>query len=447
MNLLSSARRGFARVFNLGEPGAIGSSRQLADYLLGRESETDTGIPVTPDVAMRLNAVYNCVRVLSEDLAKLPLIVYKRLPKGRERASDFWLTELLDQPNPWQTGFEFREMQQAHLELHGNFYAIKTMVRNEVRELLPIPPNKVTVELRPDWTLKYTLTLDDGRQQVVPNELMYHQRGLTLNGITGLSPVAYQRETVGFGIGLRKYGNRMFKNGAAIGGVLEHPNELSPEAAQRLRDSFNEMYSGLENAHKVMLLEEGTTFKVTGMKADDAQFLESRKFSRAEIAGMFRVPPHLIGDLERATFSNIEQQSLDYVQNGLLGRARRVEARMALSLIPKADRSTYFVEHLLDGLLRGDFQTRMRGYQVGILSGWVTRNQVRELENMNPGPEQLDEYLAPLNMATADKLDPTTEEQVPGDPSKTDDPGAGDPNESLPAKKKKATADRRLHAL
>jgi HK97 family phage portal protein len=250
-------------------------------------------------------------------------------------------------------------------------------------------------------------------------------RGLSLDGFTGISPVGYQRETIGFGVALRKYGNRMFKSGANIGGVLEHPDEMSDQAWERLKTSFEEKYSGLDNAHKVLLLEEGTKFTVTGMKADEAQFLQSRKFSRSEIAGIYRVPPHMIGDLDRATFTNIEQQSLDYVQNGLLGRARRLEARMAMSLLSDTERETIFIEHLLDGLLRGDFQTRMRGYQVAILSGWMTRNQVRELENQNPGPAELDEYLAPLNMATADKLDPTQEEQVPAPP--TNDPSS-DPN-------------------
>jgi HK97 family phage portal protein len=343
------------------------------------------------------------------------------LPRGKERATDYWLSDLLDQPNPWQTGFEFREMQQAHLELNGNFYAIKTVVRDETRELLPIPPTRMKVELLKDWSLKYTMTFDDGTQKQVPNELMYHQRGLTLNGFTGVSPVGYQKETMGFGVALRKYGNRMFKNGANVGGVLEHPNELSPEAAARLKESFEEKYSGLDNAHKIILLEEGTKFSATGMKADEAQFLQSRKFSRSEIAGMYRVPPHLIGDLERATFSNIEQQSLDYVQNGLFGRARRCEARMALALIPQAG-SLDVLHRASPGWLAArrlpDADARLSD---GILTGYITRNQVRELENMNPGPPELDEFLVPLNMATADKLERRRTMQKTSDPSKTED--------------------------
>lgn len=436
MNVLRQIRHGLARsVFNL---GGVGSSRELAEYMMARESETDVGIPVTPDVAMQLSTVYACVRVLAEDMAKLPLLLYRRIPRGKERVSDHWLARLLDQPNPWQTGFEFREMQQAHIELCGNFYGIKTVVRGEVREILPVPPTRMKVEMDRSWALKYTMSFDDGTQQIVPNDRIYHMRGLSLNGLTGLSPVGYQRETIGFGIALRKYGNRMFKSGANIGGVLEHPNEMSPEAWERLKSSFEEKYSGLDNAHKVLLLEEGTKFTVTGMKADEAQFLQSRKFSRSEIAGIYRVPPHLIGDLDRATFSNIEQQSLDYVQNGLLGRARRNEQRMAMLLLSPAERESMFVEYLMDGLLRGDYATRMRGYQTAILSGWMSRNEVRALENQNPGPPELDEYLAPLNMATADKLDPTQEEQVQSDPNKTGDGSSDDPN---------LDNKRRLHAI
>lgn len=427
MNAFNSFRLGLARsIMNLGTNSAD-ASRALSELMAARESSTEVGILMTPDVAMQLSAVYSCVRVLSEDMAKLPLLVYRRLPKGKERATDHWLTRLLDQPNQWQTGFEFREMQQAHIELCGNFYAIKTVVKNEVRELLPVPPTRIKTELQKDWTLKYTMTFDDGTQQVVPNALMYHVRGLTLNGIIGLSPVGYQRETIGFGVALRTYGSHMFKNGANVGGVLEHPGEMSDKAWHRLKESFDERYAGLGNAFKALLLEEGTKFTVTGMKADEAQFLQSRKYSRSEIAGIYRVPPHLIGDLDRATFSNIEQQSLDYVQNGLLGRARRLEARMAMTLLSTSDRDTIFIEHLLDGLLRGDFQTRMRGYQTAILSGWMNRNEVRSLENLNPGPADLDEYLAPLNMATADKINPTEEEQVP-DKGTIPNDNSSDPN-------------------
>jgi HK97 family phage portal protein len=406
---------------------AIGSSRELADYLNRYETETEAGVDINQDTAMRLSTVYSCVRVLSEDIAKLPLVVYQRQPKGKQLATDFWLNDLIQQPNPWQTGFEFREMQQAYLELYGNFYAIKTVVRGETRELLPVPPSRLKIELTADWKLKYTLTMPDGAQSVVPNELMYHQRGLTLNSFLGLSPLSYQRETMAFGIALRQYGSKLFRNGANVSGVLKHPGELSEPAWQRLKESFEEKYAGLGNAGKVLLLEEGTDFVVTGMKADDAQFLESRKFSRSEICAIYRVPPHMIADLERATFSNIEQQSLDYVQNGLMGRVTRNEQRMQMSLLSPAERKTYFVKHDLDGLLRGDFETRMRGYQTAVLTGWITRNEVREAEDMNPGPADLDEYLVPSNEMLSKSMEENDKARQNQLANPTPPPGSGDP--------------------
>ena len=385
--------------------GAISSSRQLLDYLVSRGIETDSGAVVNEDTAMRVSAVYSCVKVLSEDIAKLPLIVYKRLPRGKERATDHWLQQLLDEPNPWQTGFDFRSMLQAHTELSGVFYAIKTVVRGEVRELLPVPPYRVTVEQFADWTLKYNVAWPDGSTLPVPAENMFHHRGLSLDGINGMSPIAYQRETIGLAMQLLKHGARLFRNGATLGGVLEHPAAMSDGAAKRLKESFEEKYAGVDNAHKILLLEEGTKFNKTGLNAEEAQFLESRKFSRTEIAGFYRVPPHKIGDLDRATFSNVEQQSTDYVIDGLLPRITNLDQRIVRQLLPKAERKTYFVEHLVEGLLRGDYATRMAGYQTAIQSGWVTRNEVREKENMNPGPAELDEFLTPLNMDDPSRTD------------------------------------------
>jgi HK97 family phage portal protein len=403
---------------------SINTSSDLARHL-GGESYDPNEVIVTPETAMRMSTVFSCVRVLSEDVASLPLIVYRRLPDGRERADDHWLSRLLDMPNQWQTGLEFRAMQQAHIELCGNFFALKTVLPSgEVAELLPISPYRVTVELLPNWTLKYEMTWPDGRSSEVPAKLMYHQTGLSLNGYLGLSPIAYQRETIALGMNLVRYGTKLFKNGAMIGGYLAHPTELSEPAATRLKESFEEKYSGIDNAHKVVLLEEGTTFTATGMKADDAQFLESRKYSRSEIAGFYRVPLHLINDLERATFSNIEHQSQNYVQFGLLPRMRRIEARMRLSIMPKDDRSTLYVEHLVDGLLRGDYATRQRGYQTAILTGYMTRNEARIRDNMNKGPAELDKFLVPVNMAEADKLNQQQDTEDNKDKQNTDNTSA-----------------------
>lgn len=403
----------------------IGSSRELSEFLFGKASiESEAGVDVTVDSAMRLSSVYACVRVLAEDIAKLPLKMYRRIPGGKEVVTSHWLVRLLAQPNPWQTGFEFREMQQAHVELCGNFFAIKTFVGREVRELLPIPPWRMEVKLTKTWQVEYWMTMIDGKRKQVPNELVYHMKGLTMDGIVGLSPVAYQRETMGLGIALRKFGNKMFKNGAVFSGVLQHPGLMEDAAWERLKTSFEQAYQGLDNAHKVLMLEEGTTFQQTGMTSKDAQFLEARKYSRTEVAAIYRVPLHLIGDLDRATFSNIEQQGREYVQNALLGRVTRLEQRMMFSLLDPSERDTFFIEHLLDVLQRGDFATRMTGYQVAVLNGWLTRNEVRSLENMNPGPKELDEFMVPGNMTSAKKLGDqmATDKGQSNDKPQTNDP-------------------------
>lgn len=394
----------------------ITSSRELWEYLLGRGTGNSAGMLVTPDTAMRLSSVYSCVRVVSEDMAKLPLHVYRRLAKGRERADDHPMAALMRRPNPYQTGFEFREMMQSHVELTGNFFALKTVVRGETRELMPLAPGRVMVEQRRDLSFKYTVTWPDGSSDEVPAELVFHNRGLSLDGVMGVSPIGYQAETVGLGMALTRFGSKMFSNGAMVGGVLEHPREISEGAAERLKASFDERHSGIENAGKTLLLEEGMRFNKASLAADEAQYLESRKFSRTEIAGFYRVPPHMIGDLERATFSNIEQQSLDYVQNGLMPRAVRLEARLWASLLKPSEQGTYFFEHMMDGLLRGAYADRMNGYRTATAGGWLSRNEVRERENLNPGPPELDEFLVPLNMTESDKLPDPSKTPAPADP-------------------------------
>jgi HK97 family phage portal protein len=383
--------------------------------LLGRSWQTKGGAEVSYDSAMQVADVYKCVRILAEDMAKLPLQVYRRTSTGKEKANDHWLQGLLDTPNPWQTGFEFRELAQAHVELAGNAYAIKTVVRNETRELLPISPNSVRVELLADrWELLYHVTMPDGSYLPVPADRMFHYRGFSLDGWVGLSPVRYQREAIGLNMQLVEHGARLFKNGASVLGVMQHPTRMSQEAYDRLKSSFEETYAGVGNAHKTVLLEEGTTYAKTGMTADEAQFLESRKFSRGDIAGIFRVPPHKIGDLEHATFTNIEQQSIEYGTDSLMPRAVRLEARIARSLIAPRERGEVFAKLQLNGLLRGDYAARTNGYRSAIMAGWMNRNEARELEDMNP-KDGLDEFLTPLNMDDG-SADPSKQPDRPQPP-------------------------------
>ena len=396
---------------------AITNSEELAREIRGGGLQTLSGAVVSAEAAMQLTAVYACVRVLAEGLAQLPLLVLRRLERGKERATDYWAYRLLhEDPNPWQTSFEFTEMVQGHAVLEGNGYALKTVVRDEVRELLPIVPSRVSVKQLPNYRLLYQVRMPDGSILDVPADRMFHLRGHSFNGIVGVNPITAQREALGVAMQLQRHEARFFKNGASIAGVLEHPGELSEPAYQRLTESFDEKFAGADNAHKTILLEEGTKFTKTGVSMRDAQFLEAMKYSRSQIASMFRVPPHMIGDLDRATFSNIEHQDLAFVKYTLGPWMVRWERRITKSLIPERDREKYFAEFLVDGLLRGDMASRYEAHSKAITTGWKSRNEVREIENLNPA-DGLDEFLEPAHITGAD----------PEQPKKTDEPKPKNP--------------------
>lgn len=413
----------------------IASSQDLAAEVgmggLGRGLMTDTGKMVSADDAMRLTDVYAAVRVLAETVAQLPLIVYRRTGTTvKDRATDHWLYRLLhDAPNPWQTSFEFREMQQGAVGLVGNAYAIKTVVGQEVRELLPVPPFRVQVrqEPHPSYRITYDVTLPGVEKPLtVPQERMFHIPGLSFNGVTGLSPVAYQRELLGYTLSVQEFGSRIYKNQAHVAGVLQHPQLLSDQARKNLLESFDEAYSGVGNAHKTVLLEEGVSFTKTGMSARDAEFMAAMKFGKRQIATMFRIPPHLIGDLDNATFTNIEQQGIEFVVHSMGPWFKRWEQRIAKSLIPPGEQDTLFAEFLVDGLLRGDAAARGNYYQQLVQIGVLSPNEVRAKENWNPR-EGGDEYITPAflggqaGVTQLQKETPVPGKQQPKPPAPVED--------------------------
>jgi HK97 family phage portal protein len=353
---------------------------------------------VTPDSAMACAAVFSCVRVVSEDVAKLPLILYRRTSDGgKERAKDHPLyARLHDTPNSWQTSVEWREMMQGHLELRGNAYALKVMSGRQLLELIPLHPDKVTVRQDERFRLSYDIA-----GTAYSADQILHLRGMSSDGFTGMSTITHAREAIGLAQATERHGASLFGNGARPGGVLVHPGKLSPEAAKRLKDQWDATHGG-ENANSTAVLEEGVSWTQLGMTSEDSQFLETRKFQRSEIASFFRIPPHKIGDLERATFSNIEHQALEYVTDSLMPRLVRWEQRLNASLLNPSERGAYFFEFLTEGLLRGDTKARYDAYQSAIASGWMSRNEARIRENMNP-EVGLDEFLRPLNMDVADK--------------------------------------------
>lgn len=385
----------FDRFFSRKSAGSV-----IAEVLRG--TQTASGAHVNVDSAMRVAAVYACVRVISETIGSLPLHVYQRRNTGGKTIyREHPLYKLLhSQPNSWQTSFEFREMMQAHFELRGNAYAYKSMdQRGNVLELLPLHPDRVEVKQLRDMSLEYHVQLGEGAERVVlRQDQVFHLRGLSSNGYTGRSTLADAREIIGVAIATQEFAGRFYKNDATPSVVLQHPGKLSKEVADRIRDSWNTAFAGSGNARKTAVLEEGMQIERLTLSAEDAQFLETRKFQRSEIAGLFRVPAHLIGDLERATFSNIEAQQIDFVMHCIRPRLVRWEQALMRDLFAKPE--LYFPEHNVEGLLRGDAKSRFDAYAIGRNWGWLSVNEIRERENLNPIPEG-DVYLQPLNMVAA----------------------------------------------
>ena len=364
-------------------PTPAGSRRSLA-AMLGGEG-TAAGVSVSEEGSLRLAAVYACVRVLSETVAQLPLFVYEKRERGKERAEEHWLYDVVhSRPNPIMTAFEFWETLMGHLCLWGNGYAeIEYDGGGRVIGLWPLRPDMVTDIRRAADGLKYVYQLPDGKQTVLAGENVFHVRGLSPDGIRGFSPIGMQRQLVGMGLATEAFGANFFRNGARPGGVLEHPGVLDDEAFDRLRETWNETHGGLSNSHRLAILEEGMTYRQIGVPPEEAQFLESMKFNRSQIASIFRVPPHMIGDLDRATFSNIEQQSIEFKVYTMEPWLVRIQQAINARLLGE-EAGRYFAEFLPDALLRGDTVSRFQAYAIAIQNGWVNRNEVRGLENMNP---------------------------------------------------------------
>lgn len=344
--------------------------------------ESESGIVVTPDIAMRIAAVYACVRVLSETMGQLPLIVYrKRADGGKDRLPKHPLWKLLhDQPMKGVTSLEWREMMTGHTALRGNAYSFIVRVGGVVRELIPLHPDRVVPEVQKDWSILYRVYSSDGRVSIHTDRDILHLKGLTADGFIGMTPIQQQRDTLGLARAHDEYGSKMFKNGAKPGGVLKIDGQLSDKAYNRLKDSWSSSWNG-DEIGKPAILEDGLDWKQLGLTAEDAQFIESKKLSRSEIAAIFRVPPHKIGDLEKATFSNIEQQALEFITDTMLPWVVRWEQRIKMQLIVDPD---IYAEFLLDGLLRGDSKSRSEYYQKAIQNAWMSPNEVRLKENMNP---------------------------------------------------------------
>ena len=367
-----------------------------------------SGKTVTERSAMQMTAVYSCVRILSEAVAGLPLHLYKYTDSGgKAMALDHPLYHLLhDEPNPEMSSFVFRETLMTHLLLWGNAYAqIIRNGKNEIVALYPLMPNKMSVDRDESGHLYYTYYR--GSDEAIKNKEfavtlqpsdVLHIPGLGFDGLVGYSPIAMAKNAIGMAIACEEYGAKFFANGAAPGGVLEHPGTIKDP--QRVRESWQSTFGGSGNANKIAVLEEGMKYTPIGISPEQAQFLETRKFQINEIARIFRVPPHMVGDLEKSSFSNIEQQSLEFVKYTLDPWVIRWEQSIQRSLLSKDEKAVYFVKFNLEGLLRGDYQSRMNGYAIGRQNGWMSANDIRELENLDriPAKDGGDLYLINGNM-------------------------------------------------
>ena len=355
-----------------------------------------SGKTVTERSAMQMTAVYSCVRILAEAIAGLPLQLYRYTDTGdKEKAIEHPLYLLLhDEPNPEMTSFIFRETLMTHLLLWGNAYAqIIRNGKNEVLSLYPLMPNRMTVDRDEHGRLYYSYQMqtDDGADMkqgtvVLSPQDVLHIPGLGFDGLVGYSPIAMAKNAIGLAIATEEYGSKFFANGATPGAVLEHPGLIKDP--EKVRESWNTAFRGSGNANKVAVLEEGMKYTPISIAPEQAQFLETRKFQIDEIARIFRVPPHMIGDLEKSSFNNIEQQSLEFVKYTLDPWVCRWEQAMNRSLLNEKEKSGYFIKFNVDGLLRGDYQSRMNGYAVGRQNGWLSANDIRELENMDQIPDE-----------------------------------------------------------
>lgn len=402
--------------------------------LLGRGSQTAAGVWVTPDSALRNTAVFSAVTQIAGDIGSLPFILYRRLAGGgKERALDHPLYSILhDQPNDEQTSMEWREMLMGHLLLRGNAYCEIFYNRDgSISQLVPRHPDRI----RP-----YRIVKKDGSteiwyeyrpvtapiRQIAPGEML-HLRGLSSDGLVGLSPIALMREAVGLGMAAEEFEARFFSNDATPGVVLKHPAVLKEDAAKRLKQNWQEMHSGLPNVGKVAVLEEGMSVEKLGMTNRDAEFLALRKYQVTDIARIFHIPPHKIADLDRSTNNNIEQQAREYVFGCLLPWGVRWEQVIWRDLLSAKARGVYFVEFLYDALLRGDTATRFQAYQQAVGRPWMAANEARALENLNP-KSGLDDVLQPLNMTDSAAAPARTAKQLPA-PDPADNPDTGEDDE------------------
>jgi HK97 family phage portal protein len=386
----------------------IMTSRELSQAL-GGGYNADFGVPVSENAAMRINAVYSCVRVIAESGGILPLQLFEKKGDTRVQITDGSLHDVLThQPNEYQTAEEFWESCYAQMAARGVFYAYINRVRGELRELLPLPPGSVQTTLKDSYVVEHKVTLKGGQQVVLTDKEIFRVPLMTEDGVNPMSPIGFNRHTMGFAMATQKHGANLFKNGGKVPGALRTEQNLTKEQYEQLRDSWYAAYGG-ENSGSPAVLTNGLQWQNISVTAQEMQYIENRKLTRSEIAGIFRVPPHKIGDLERATFSNIEHQDIEFVNSAIIPYARKIEGRIRTQLVPKDKQKLVRAKFRTNAFLRGDMKSRSEFYTGMVQNGAMSPNEIRALEDMNPR-EGGNIYLTPLNMAVNAKPNADTTE-------------------------------------
>jgi HK97 family phage portal protein len=419
----------------------------LAD-IFGSAADTISGISVNARTSMQVSAFYAAVRSIAEDVGKLPFNLYRRLGRGgRERMQQHPLWSLMhDDPNPEMSSMTLRETMMGWTLTWGNGYAqIMRAANGRAGELWPLPTNAVTLDRTRDNKLVYLFHPNDRLQTttVLPAEDVFHVRGVGGDGIQGWSVLKLARESIGLTLAAEYFGAGFFGNDASPGGVLKHPEKLEPDARKNLKESWTEAHAGATNSRRLAVLEEGMEWQQIGIPADDAQFLETREFQVTDIARWFRMPPHKLQQLLRATFSNIEHQSIEYVTDTLMPWLRRWEHEANRKLLGPAERGDLFFEHLVEALLRGDSKARSEFYRQMFGIGAMSRNEIRQRENLNP-IDGGDTLMVPLNMGPVGEDGVPISPERPDQSSETDVPG---PNRDLVGQMAQAHIDAIAEAL
>lgn len=366
----------------------------------GSNFSSYTGREIDDQAAMRVTAIFACVRILAQTAAMLPCITYRKTGKKRERATDHWLYPLLHlRPNNFQTSFQFWRMLIGHLCMRGKFFAqAEKTQRGTVTQLVPLHPDRVTPIWGEENRINFEYRPDKGAMRLLRSDQVIYVPGLSSDPLKPYGPIELLATHADTSLSTTENSAQFFAKSTRPSGALKYPAKIKETTAQKLRSEFERANSGTANAFGTILLEEGLEWQAIGLTNEQSQFIEICKFTVTEIARHFGVPPHLISDLDRATFNNIEHQSIEFVVYSLGPLLKMIEQAVVTTLLPPREWETMYVEFMVDGLLRGDVKTRHEAYASAITNGWMTRNEVREKESLNPA-DGLDEFLVPNSNA------------------------------------------------